>query len=119
MNNPLRQLALGFHNLALTGASNGSPPMTIRALADACNPLLNMISLTGAFSTQAWGEEITAKVGTLRNASNHMTTLEELIDRDIAYNRVRFQDSNSRVLVLVRRAIEGLKVLTEELLRGR
>lgn len=117
--NPLRQLAVGFHNLAQTGASNGSPPMTISALADACDPLLNMINLMGTFSTEAWGEEITAKVGTLRSASNQMTTLEELIDRDIAYNRVRFPNSNSRVLVLVRRSIEGLKVLAEELLTGR
>jgi hypothetical protein len=60
--NPLRQLAVGFHNLAQTGASNGSPPMTISALADACDPLLNMINLMGTFSTEAWGEEITAKV---------------------------------------------------------
>jgi len=64
--NPLRQLAVGFHNLAQTGASNGSPPMTISALADACDPLLNMINiinqLMNTTSTESWGKEIIEKV---------------------------------------------------------
>lgn len=59
--NSLRQFAERFHELAQTGATNGSPPMTITALANACDPLLYMANLMGPFA-EAWREEIVAKV---------------------------------------------------------
>ncbi|CAN6356119.1 unnamed protein product [Urochloa humidicola] len=94
------------------------PPMTVEAFSHACSELQDLIYLMGDDASFSF-DDYAAKVDQIESASIHASTLEELIDKEKANNSIKAPDSNSRVLLRLRRALEFVKVLFQEMMKGR
>ncbi|CAH2046200.1 unnamed protein product [Thlaspi arvense] len=57
-----------------------------------------------------------AKVNDLAEVSSSVSTIEEMVDKDIEANCVRKVGSHTRNLLRVKRGLEMIRVLCEELL---
>jgi hypothetical protein len=55
----------------------------------------------------------------MQSKSRDAATLEELVEQDMANNSVKAADSNTTILLRLKRALEVVKVLFEQLLKGR
>ncbi|XP_034700250.1 accelerated cell death 11-like [Vitis riparia] len=80
-----------------------------------CLPLIGFLGIAFKFAEI----EFSAKVDNLMEASMYVSTLDAMIDREIGLNCAKSSNSNSRNLVRVKRSIDMLKVIFEQILAKR
>ncbi|CAN6342601.1 unnamed protein product [Urochloa humidicola] len=114
---PLRKFSRAFQDLSKMVAPN-CPPMTVEAFSHACSKLQDLIYLLGEDASFSF-DEYAPKVEQIKSASRHASTLEELIDQEKVNNSVKAPDSNSRILLRLKRALEFVKVLFQEMMKVR
>jgi ribosomal protein L17 len=59
------------------------------------------------------------QVEQIQSRSRGAATLKELVEQDMANNTVKAADSNTTILLRLMRALQVVKVLFEQLLKGR
>ncbi|KAF2933461.1 hypothetical protein DAI22_04g084700 [Oryza sativa Japonica Group] len=114
---PLRKFTGAFQALAQK-VGPGSPPMTTKDFTKACSELQSLFHLMGD-EAEFWYDEYVPKVEQMQSKSRDAATLEELVEQDMANNSVKAADSNTTILLRLKRALEVVKVLFEQLLKGR
>ncbi|XP_021766760.1 accelerated cell death 11-like [Chenopodium quinoa] len=111
---PLKKIAEAFNDLATTVNSQDSD-LKVAPFSHACSlvsPLFGCLGIAFKFA----GIDYVAKVNDLVEASNSITTLQVLIDQDIQAKTVRKQGSHTRNLLKVKRGLDMVKVLFEQII---
>ncbi|KAL3344953.1 hypothetical protein AABB24_024081, partial [Solanum stoloniferum] len=115
---PLRKMAEAFKDLANTLNSqtlDESAKMEVAPFSHACtlvSPLFRCLGIAFKFAEL----DYVAKVGDLAEASRSITTLHTMMDQDIQANCVRKAGSHTRNLLRVKRGLDMVKVLFEEII---
>uniref|UniRef100_A0A0D9ZJ85 Glycolipid transfer protein domain-containing protein n=1 Tax=Oryza glumipatula TaxID=40148 RepID=A0A0D9ZJ85_9ORYZ len=113
----LRKFSGAFQALAQKVGPR-SPPMTVKDFTKACSELQSLINLMGE-ETSTWFADYGRKVEQIQSRSRGAATLKELVEQDMANNTVKAADSNTTILLRLMRALQVVKVLFEQLLKGR
>ncbi|KAF8391005.1 hypothetical protein HHK36_023305 [Tetracentron sinense] len=111
---PLREIADAFRDLAATVASQ-TLDIEVAPFSHACSlvsPLFGCLGMAFKFAEL----DYVAKVNNLIDASKSIVTLQALLDRDIEQNSVRKAGSHSRNLLKVKRGLDMVRVLFEQIL---
>ncbi|KAM0937273.1 putative glycolipid transfer protein [Dioscorea sansibarensis] len=111
---PLRRIAEAFEGLAQT-ASSKSTPMELAPLSDACSLVSVLFGCLG-FAFKFAEMDYVAKVDDLVEASKSISTVQSMIDLDAQQNRVRQAGSHTRNLLRVKRGLDMVKLLFEQIL---
>ncbi|KAG5622081.1 hypothetical protein H5410_007299 [Solanum commersonii] len=115
---PLRKMAEAFKDLANTLNSqtlDEAAKMEVAPFSHACtfvSPLFRCLGIAFKFAEL----DYVAKVGDLAEASKSITTLHTMMDQDIQANCVRKAGSHTRNLLKVKRGLDMVKVLFEEII---
>ncbi|XP_030522038.1 accelerated cell death 11 [Rhodamnia argentea] len=111
---PLRKIALSFKELA-AAADSQTADVEVAPFSHACSlvsPLFGCLGIAFKFAEM----DYVAKVHDLANASKSMMTLQGLLDHDMEMNCVRKAGSHSRNLLRVKRGLDMVRVLFEQIL---
>lgn len=111
---PLRKIADAFKDLAATSTSDADD-MELSPFSHACSlvsPLFGCLGIAFKFAEM----DYVAKVRDLAAASNSIGSLKDMIDRDVEDNCVRKAGSHTRNLLRVKRGLDMVKVLFEEII---
>lgn len=115
---PLRKMAEAFKDLANTLNSqtlDEAAQMEVAPFSHACtlvSPLFRCLGIAFKFAEL----DYVAKVDDLAEASKSITTLHKMMDQDIQANCVRTAGSHTRNLLRVKRGLDMVKVLFEQIL---
>ncbi|MBA0688177.1 hypothetical protein Goari_005980, partial [Gossypium aridum] len=110
----LRKMADAFKELAATVISQ-TADMEVAPFSRACSfvsPLFGCLGIAFKFAEM----DYVAKVGDLAEASKSIATLKVILDRDIEGNCVRKAGSHTRNLLRVKRGLDMVRVLFEQIL---
>lgn len=111
---PLRKIADAFKELAAT-VNSETVDVEVAPLSRACSlvsPLFGCLGIAFKFAEM----DYVAKVNDLVEASKSLTTLQVMLDRDVEGNCVKKGGSHSRNLLRVKRGLDMVRVLFEEIL---
>ncbi|XP_027338825.1 accelerated cell death 11-like [Abrus precatorius] len=111
---PLRKIADAFKDLANVVTSQGSE-VDIAALSRACAFVAPLFGCVG-FHFKFIEMDYVSKVKDIAEASKSFRTLQSMVDQDIQTNSVRIQGSHSRNLLKIKRGLDFLRVLFEQIL---
>ncbi|OWM71296.1 accelerated cell death 11 [Punica granatum] len=114
---PLRKIAEAFKELAIVVNSQdaGGADVSVAPFSRACSlvsPLFGCLGIAFKFAEM----DYVAKVNDLLEASKSINTLHTLIDLDVEGNCVRKAGSRTRNLLRVKRGLDMVRVLFEEIL---
>lgn len=113
-NTTLRQIAEAFQELALAlNSDNGD--IQVARFSHACSLVSVLFGYLGIAFKFAEIDYV-AKVQSLTEASNSSATLQALVEFDIISDSVRTRGSHSRNLLRVKRGLDMVKLLFEQLL---
>ncbi|VVB08160.1 unnamed protein product [Arabis nemorensis] len=111
---PLEIVADAFKELA-TMVNSPSPVMPVKQFSEACSLFMHLFNvLEEAFKFAEI--DYVVKVNDLAKASNSISTLEVMVDKDIEANCVKHVGSHTRNLLRIKRGLEMIKCLGEELI---
>lgn len=113
-NKPLREISESFKALAET-VNSKSAALEVGPFSRACSHVSVLFGCLGIAFKFAEMDYV-AKVEDLLQASSSITTLHSMVDLDIQQNRVRQAGSHSRNLLRVKRGIDMVKELFEQIL---
>lgn len=111
---PLTKISESFKELAVTVNSQAAD-VELAAFSRACShvsPLFGCLGIAFKFAEM----DYVAKVDDLAEASNSILTLQSVIERDIEGNCVRKAGSHTRNLLRVKRGLDMVRVLFEQIL---
>ncbi|KAL9456396.1 hypothetical protein AB3S75_005593 [Citrus x aurantiifolia] len=111
---PLTKISESFKELATTVNSQAAD-VELAAFSRACSyvsPLFGCLGIAFKFAEM----DYVAKVDDLAEASKSILTLQSVIDRDIEGNCVRKAGSHTRNLLRVKRGLDMVRVLFEQIL---
>ncbi|GKV32087.1 hypothetical protein SLEP1_g40718 [Rubroshorea leprosula] len=111
---PLRKIADAFKELA-EKVNSENADVELAPFSHACSlvaPLIGCLGIAFKFAEM----DYSAKVDDLAEAAKSITTLSAMVDRDVEGNCVRRAGSHTRNLLRVKRGLEVVRVLFEELL---
>lgn len=111
---PLTKISESFKELAATVNSQAAD-VELAAFSRACSyvsPLFGCLGIAFKFAEM----DYVAKVDDLADASKSILTLQSVIDRDIEGNCVRKAGSHTRNLLRVKRGLDMVRVLFEQIL---
>ncbi|KAJ0963191.1 hypothetical protein J5N97_028313 [Dioscorea zingiberensis] len=111
---PLRRISEAFEGLAETARSKATP-MEVAPLSLACSHVSVLFGCLG-FAFKFAEMDYVAKVNDLLEASKSISTVQSLLDLDAQQNRVREAGSHTRNLLRVKRGLDMVKVLFEQIL---
>ncbi|XP_034700588.1 accelerated cell death 11-like [Vitis riparia] len=114
---PLTKIADAFKELA-DSLNSPNPRLEVSQFVRACrliSPLIGFLGIAFKFAEI----EFSAKVDNVMEASRYVNTLDAMIDREIGLNCAKTSKSHSRNLVRVKRSIDMLKVIFEQILARR
>ncbi|CAN4081996.1 unnamed protein product [Withania somnifera] len=115
---PLRKMAKAFKELAYTLNSqtlDEAAQMEVASFSHACtlvSPLFRCLGIAFKFAEL----DYVAKVDDLAEASKSIATLHKMMDQDIQENCVRRAGSHTRNLLRVKRGLDMVKVLFEQII---
>ncbi|EEF29361.1 accelerated cell death 11 [Ricinus communis] len=118
---PLRKIAEAFKELAVTlnsqtmASSTSSADLEVAPFSRACSlvsPLFGCLGIAFKFAEM----DYVSKVRDLGEASKSIGTIQEMVNKDIEENCVRKAGSHSRNLLRVKRGLDMVKVLFEQIL---
>ncbi|XP_020095323.1 accelerated cell death 11-like [Ananas comosus] len=113
---PLRGIAEAFEGLAETARAKApSSAMEVAPFARACahvSVLFGCLGIAFKFAEM----DYVSKVDDLLEASKSISTLQSMLDLDVEHNRVREAGSHTRNLLRVKRGLDMVKVLFEQIL---
>ncbi|KAK4857466.1 hypothetical protein QYF36_001120 [Acer negundo] len=113
---PLRKIADAFKELEATvNSQTPGADVEVAPFSRACSlvsPLIGCLGIAFKFAEM----DYVAKVHDLAEASKSIGTLQIMLDRDIKENRVRKVGSHTRNLLRVKRGLDLVKVLFEQIL---
>ncbi|KAK9040579.1 hypothetical protein V6N11_015724 [Hibiscus sabdariffa] len=110
----LRKIADAFKELAAS-VNSQTADIEVAPFSRACSfvsPLFGCLGMAFKFAEM----DYVAKVGDLAQASKSIATLNTMLDRDIEGNCVRKAGSHTRNLLRVKRGIDMVRVLFEQIL---
>ncbi|XWS40429.1 hypothetical protein CRYUN_Cryun18bG0140000 [Craigia yunnanensis] len=110
----LRKIADAFKELAAT-VNSQTADMEVAPFSSACSfvsPLFGCLGIAFKFAEM----DYVSKVDDLAEASKSIATLNAMLDRDIEGNCVRKAGSHTRNLLRVKRGLDMVKVLFEQIL---
>uniref|UniRef100_A0A5B7C3Y5 Putative ceramide-1-phosphate transfer protein-like n=1 Tax=Davidia involucrata TaxID=16924 RepID=A0A5B7C3Y5_DAVIN len=113
----LTKIAEAFKDLA-DSVNSPTPRLEVGRFASACrllSPLIRCLGIAFKFADI----EFSAKVNDLMEISKSIDTLEALIDRDIKDNCGKVSCSNSRNLIRVKRSVDMVRVMFQQILARR
>ncbi|KAK9267809.1 hypothetical protein L1049_010245 [Liquidambar formosana] len=111
---PLKKIADAFNDLAAT-VNSQSADLEVAPFSHACSlvsPLFGCLGIAFKFAEM----DYVAKVDDLSKASKSIATLQNLLDRDMEENCVTKGGSHSRNLLRVKRGLDMVRVLFEQIL---
>ncbi|XP_057545027.1 accelerated cell death 11-like [Amaranthus tricolor] len=111
---PLQKISEAFKDLATTINSQHSD-LEIAPFSHACSlvsPLFSCLGIAFKFAEM----DYVAKVNDLAETSKSIATLKIMIDQDIQAKTVRKQGSHTRNLLRVKRGLDMVKVLFEQII---
>ncbi|XP_024018932.1 accelerated cell death 11 isoform X1 [Morus notabilis] len=111
---PLRKISEAFKDLA-TAVNSKTPDVEVESFSRACSlvsPLFGCLGIAFKFAEM----DYVSKVNDLSEASKSIATLQALLDRDMASNCVRNAGSHSRNLLRVKRGLDMVRELFEQIL---
>ncbi|XP_065882268.1 accelerated cell death 11 [Euphorbia lathyris] len=111
---PLRKISEAFKELAVA-VNSQTPDLEVGSFSHACSlvsPLFGCLGIAFKFAEM----DYVAKVRDLSNASKSIGTLQGLLDKDLKENCVRKAGSHSRNLLRVKRGLDMVKVLFEQII---
>ncbi|TKY72359.1 Accelerated cell death 11 [Spatholobus suberectus] len=111
----LRKMADAFKDLASVVTDSQSAEVEVAPFSRACSlvsPLFGCLGVAFKFAEM----DYVAKVHDLAEASKSIETLQSLIDLDVQANSVRKAGSHARNLLRVRRGLDMVRVLFEQIL---
>lgn len=111
---PLRKIAEAFKDLAITVNAQDSD-LKVAPFSHACSlvsPLFSCLGIAFKFAEM----DYVNKVNDLAETSNSILTLQALVDQDIQANTVRKQGSHTRNLLRVKRGLDMVKLLFEQII---
>ncbi|GAV91404.1 GLTP domain-containing protein [Cephalotus follicularis] len=111
---PLRKISDSFMELAVTVTAQ-SGDMEVAPFSHACSlvsPLFGCLGIAFKFAEM----DYVAKVDDLAEASKSIMTLTAMIDRDVRGNSVKKAGSHTRNLLRVKRGLDMVKVLFEQII---
>ncbi|GAB4826068.1 Accelerated cell death 11 [Ancistrocladus abbreviatus] len=111
---PLRKIADAFKDLAAT-VNTENANIEVAAFSHACSlvsPLFGCLGIAFKFAEM----DYVSKVDDLVEASDSISTLQSLLDQDIQANTVRKAGSHTRNLLRVKRGLDMVKVLFEQII---
>ncbi|KAG0466132.1 hypothetical protein HPP92_017712 [Vanilla planifolia] len=111
---PLRRIVNAFDGLADTVNSN-SVAMETAQFSEACSHVSVLFGCLGIAFKFAEMDYV-SKVEDLKEAAKSISTLQSVLDLDVKDNCVRRPQSHSRNLLRVKRGIDMVRVLFEEIL---
>eukprot|EP01018_Ginkgo_biloba_P031072 Gb_25051 [translate_table: standard] len=111
---PLRQIAEAFEDLASV-LNSGRDDLQVAPFSRACSLVSILFGCLGVAFKFAEMDYV-AKVRDLTEASKSSGTLQSLLDLDVKANSVRRGGSHSRNLLRVKRGLDMVKVLFEQIL---
>ncbi|KAK3430633.1 hypothetical protein EUGRSUZ_E02492 [Eucalyptus grandis] len=113
---PLRKIAQSFKELAAAaGDDSRAAAVEVAPFSHACSlvsPLFGCLGIAFKFAEM----DYVAKVHDLADASKSIVTLQALLDHDIEMNSIRKAGSHSRNLLRVKRGLDMVRVLFEQIL---
>ncbi|CAN1812940.1 Accelerated cell death 11 [Linum perenne] len=112
---PLRMMAVAFKELEATVNSHSSGDLEVAPFSRAASlvsPLFGCLGIAFKFAEI----DYVAKVHDLVEASKSITTIPVMMDKDIAGNTVRKAGSHTRNLLRVKRGLDMVNVLFEQIL---
>lgn len=111
---PLRKIVEAFEGLAVSVNSQDAN-VEVAPFSHACSlvsPLFSCLGIAFKFAEM----DYVAKVRDLAEASKSVTTLQALLDEDIQANTVKKRGSHTRNLLRVKRGLDMIKVLFEQII---
>ncbi|GKV32085.1 hypothetical protein SLEP1_g40716 [Rubroshorea leprosula] len=111
---PLRKIADAFRELAET-VNSETVDVEVARFSRACSlvsPLFGCLGIAFKFAEM----DYVAKVDDLAEASKSITTLQAMVDQDVERNCVRKGGSHTRNLLRVKRGLDMVRVLFEQIL---
>jgi len=117
-NKPLRKISDAFNDLAITVNSqtlDHDPQLELASFSSACSlvsPLFRCLGIAFKFAEL----DYVAKVDDLVAASKSIITLQAMIERDVQASCVRKAGSHTRNLLKVKRGLEMVRVLFEQII---
>ncbi|WCJ24276.1 Glycolipid transfer protein (GLTP) family protein [Euphorbia peplus] len=111
---PLRKISEAFKDLAIA-VNSQNPNLEVAPFSHACSlvsPLFGCLGIAFKFAEM----DYVAKVRDLSNASSSIGNLQGLLDKDVKDNCVRKAGSHSRNLLRVKRGLDMVKVLFEQII---
>ncbi|KAF3777263.1 Accelerated cell death 11 [Nymphaea thermarum] len=111
---PLRQIAEAFKGLS-TIIESQNLDVDVAAFSRACSLVSVLFGLLG-FAFKFAEMDYVAKVDDLQKASNSIDTLKSMLDQDVEQNTVTKPGSHSRNLLRVKRGLDMVRVLFEQIL---
>ncbi|KAF3951225.1 hypothetical protein ACB098_05G135200 [Castanea mollissima] len=112
---PLRKISEAFKELEATVNSQTPDDLEVASFSRACSlisPLFGCLGIAFKFGEM----DYVAKVNDLVEASKSVGTLQAMVERDVAANTVKKGGSHTRNLLLVKRGVDMVKVLFEQIL---
>ncbi|CAI0545509.1 unnamed protein product [Linum tenue] len=112
---PLKKIAEAFKGLETTVNSQSAADLELAPFSRAASlvsPLFGCLGIAFKFAEM----DYVAKVHDLAEASKSITTLPVMMDKDVAGNTVRKAGSHTRNLLRVKRGLDMVKVLFEQIL---
>ncbi|KAK3188670.1 hypothetical protein Dsin_028231 [Dipteronia sinensis] len=113
---PLKKIADAFNDLAATvNSQTPGADVEVAPFSRACSlvsPLFGCLGIAFKFAEM----DYVAKVHDLAEASKSIGSLQIMLDRDIEENRVRKPGSHTRNLLRVKRGLDMVKVLFEQII---
>ncbi|KAL9237022.1 hypothetical protein vseg_011612 [Gypsophila vaccaria] len=106
---PLRKIAKAFEGLA------DQPDIAVAPFSEACafvSPLFGCLGIAFKFAER----DYVAKVKDLCDASSSLTTLQAVLEHDVLANTVQKPGSHSRNLLRVKRGLDMVKVLFDQII---
>lgn len=113
---PLRQIAEAFKDLAAT-VNSENKDMEVAPFSTASSHVSVLFSVLGMAFKFAEMDYV-AKVDDLTKASKSIGTLKSMLEHDIEQNCVKQAGSHSRNLLRVKRGLEMVRVLFEQILQA-
>ncbi|KAK6932086.1 Glycolipid transfer protein domain [Dillenia turbinata] len=111
---PLRKIGEAFKDLAAV-VNSETLELEVGPFSHACSlvsPLFGCLGIAFKFAEL----DYVAKVGDLAEVSKSIATLQTLVDRDVESNCVRKAGSHTRNLLRVKRGIDMVRVLFEQII---
>ncbi|KAH9288231.1 hypothetical protein KI387_032348 [Taxus chinensis] len=112
---PLRQISQSFKELASAVTSGNDGDVRVASFSHACSLVSILFGCLG-FAFKFAELDYVAKVRDLKEAANSLDTLQSLLDLDVKSNSVRGGGSHSHNLLRVKRGLDMVKVLFEQIL---